>query len=81
MTYFDYEIRRRKSHRELNVTIGAGSLITPEPEEQSISIADLITFNGFNQASLIHDIALIEVYSCKQTRPIDSRNFELMLMF
>lgn len=50
-----------KSHRELNVTIGAGSLITPEPEEQSISIADLFTFNGFNQASLIHDIALIEL--------------------
>ncbi|XP_059350835.1 complement factor D-like [Daphnia carinata] len=50
-----------KSPRDLNITIGACSLITPEPEEQSISIADLVPYSGFNPASVTHDIALIEL--------------------
>lgn len=70
----------RKSHTELNVTIGACSLITPEPEEQSINIADLILFADFDPVSLNHDIALIEVH-CTQTslytHPISLLKFEI----
>lgn len=52
----------RKPKEELKVTIGALSLITPEPEEQIITILDMVVFDLYEEATQKHDIALIEVY-------------------
>lgn len=43
------------------VKIGALSLITPEPEEQIISVLSNVTFDLYNRETKLHDIALIEV--------------------
>jgi hypothetical protein len=43
------------------VTIGALSLITPDPEEQIITIFNIIEYPQFDPVTLKHDIALVEV--------------------
>jgi hypothetical protein len=45
----------------LKVTIGALSLITPDPEEQIITILSIVEFDLYDPLSLKHDIALIQV--------------------
>ncbi|XP_046639647.1 complement factor D-like isoform X3 [Daphnia pulicaria] len=55
-----------KNQGELKVTIGALSLITPDPGEQIISVYKLIEFSQFDPVSLIHNIALIQL-----ARPIE----------
>ncbi|XP_057373943.1 serine protease ami-like [Daphnia carinata] len=47
------------------VKVGALSLITPEPEEQIISVLSNVTFDLYNRETKLHDIALIEL-----SRPI-----------
>jgi hypothetical protein len=51
----------RKNQGELKVTIGALSLITPDPEEQIITILTIVEFSQFDPVSLMHNIALIQV--------------------
>jgi hypothetical protein len=53
-----------KPQAELKVTIGALSLITPDPEEQIITILEIVEFYAYDPTvSTKHDIALIEVYN------------------
>jgi len=55
-----------KTQTELKVTVGALSLITPDPEEQIITILDIVEFYLYDPTvSTKHDIALIEL-----SRPI-----------
>jgi hypothetical protein len=44
------------------VTIGTLSLIVPDPEEQIISVYNIVEFSQFDPVSLKHDIALIQVF-------------------
>jgi hypothetical protein len=46
---------------EVKVTVGALSLITPDPEEQIIEVFSNVTYPGYNRDTKLHDIALIEV--------------------
>jgi hypothetical protein len=43
------------------VAIGALSLVTPDPEEQIITILNIVEFPQFDPVTLKHDIALVEV--------------------
>ncbi|KAI9556745.1 hypothetical protein GHT06_016536 [Daphnia sinensis] len=54
-----------KPMAELKVTVGALSLITPDPEEQVITFLDMVPFPQYEEATQKHDIALIEL-----SRPI-----------
>jgi hypothetical protein len=45
----------------LKVTIGALSLITPDPEEQIITILEIVPFYQYEPTNQKHDIALIQV--------------------
>jgi hypothetical protein len=55
-------VLRSKTQTELKVTVGALSLITPDPEEQIITILDIVEFYLYDPTvSTKHDIALIEV--------------------
>lgn len=49
----------------VKVTIGALSLITPDPEEQIITVFSNVTYSGYDPTTKLHDIALIEL-----SRPI-----------
>ncbi|XP_046439165.1 complement factor D-like isoform X2 [Daphnia pulex] len=55
-----------KNQGDLKITIGALSLITPNPGEQVIGVYKLIEFSQFDPVSLMHNIALIQL-----TRPIE----------
>ncbi|EFX81484.1 hypothetical protein DAPPUDRAFT_230857 [Daphnia pulex] len=46
---------------DIKVTVGALSLITPDPEEQIIEVFSNITFSGYDRVTKLHDIALIEL--------------------
>jgi len=46
---------------DIKVTVGALSLITPDPEEQIIEVFSNVTFAGYDRVTKLHDIALIEV--------------------
>ncbi|EFX81483.1 hypothetical protein DAPPUDRAFT_224278 [Daphnia pulex] len=54
-----------KPQDELKITIGALSLITPDPEEQIITILSIVEFYQYDPINHKHDIALIQL-----TRPI-----------
>ncbi|XP_059350834.1 complement factor D-like isoform X2 [Daphnia carinata] len=54
-----------KPQADLKVTVGALSLITPDPEEQIITILSIVLFELYEEATQKHDIALIEL-----SRPI-----------
>ena len=43
------------------MTIGSLSLITPDPEEQIISVFNMVVYSDYNATNKLHDIALIEV--------------------
>ena len=43
------------------MAIGALSLVTPDPEEQIITILNIVEFPQFDPVTLKHDIALVEV--------------------
>ena len=55
------DLLHSKPQAELKVTIGALSLITPDPEEQIITIFNIIEYPQFDPVTLKHDIALVEV--------------------
>ncbi|XP_032798197.2 trypsin-4 [Daphnia magna] len=54
-----------KPIEELKVTVGSLSLITPDPEEQIITILNIVKFDQYEATTQKHDIALIEL-----SRPI-----------
>ena len=43
------------------MTIGSLSLITPDPEEQIITVFDIVQYPDYNPLNKLNDIALIEV--------------------
>ena len=45
----------------LKVYAGQLSLISPDDDEQDITVASVIVFEGYNNQSLLHDIALVQV--------------------
>lgn len=51
-----------KVKEQLKVTVGALSLITPDPEEQIISVFSIVIYNDYVSTNKLHDIALIEVF-------------------
>ena len=56
------DVLHSKPQAELKVTVGALSLITPHPEEQVITILEIVKFYAYDPTiSTKHDIALIEV--------------------
>lgn len=71
-TAFLNKLFYRKPIEELKVTVGSLSLITPDPEEQIITILNIVKFDQYEATTQKHDIALIEVYQSivldKQTK-------------
>ena len=53
----------RKNITTLKVTIGASSLITPEPYAQIISVFAITLYPAFDAVNKVHDLAIIQVYS------------------
>ncbi len=68
-----------KNKADLKVTVGALSLITPDPEEQIITVFGINPYPTFEPVTKLHDIALLEVCFCNITLN-ESWKFNLSLL-
>ena len=58
----------RKSVDAIKLHVGQSSLIVPDEGEQVLTASSIIIFEGYNNQSKLHDIALVEVWNTFESK-------------